>query len=62
MDTVPAACCSPTGQFGVYDYVDGMERLLQAVQELSLARSTNVAPSQPVSSRAEVRTMRWISG
>lgn len=39
MDTVPAACCSPTGRFGVYDYVDGMERLLQAVQELSLARS-----------------------
>lgn len=37
--SAPAACCSPTGQFGVYDYVDGMERLLQAVQELSLARS-----------------------
>ncbi|OBG53030.1 diguanylate cyclase [Mycobacterium sp. E1715] len=37
--SAPAACCSPTGRLGVYDYVDGMERLLQAVQELSLARS-----------------------
>lgn len=35
----PAACCSSTDGFGVYDYVDGMEHLLQAVQELSLARS-----------------------
>lgn len=33
------ACCTPTGRLGVYDYVGGMERLLEAVQELSLARS-----------------------
>lgn len=36
---VPPACCSSTDRLGVYDYVDGMERLLEAVQELSLARS-----------------------
>lgn len=35
----PAPCCSATDRLGVYDYVDGMERLLEAVQELSLARS-----------------------
>lgn len=35
----PAACCASERGFGVYDYVAGMERLLEAVQELSLARS-----------------------
>lgn len=37
--TAPAPCCAPAGRFGVHDYVDGMERLVQAIQELSLARS-----------------------
>ncbi|ORB86039.1 diguanylate cyclase [Mycobacterium kansasii] len=35
---VPAASSSPP-QCALFDYVSGMERLLQAVQELSLARS-----------------------
>jgi diguanylate cyclase (GGDEF)-like protein len=35
----PPAAYVPTRQFAVADYVDGMERLLEAVQELSLARS-----------------------
>ncbi|OBG76187.1 diguanylate cyclase [Mycobacterium sp. E2462] len=35
----PAACCTSDREFGAYDYVGGMERLLEAVQELSLARS-----------------------
>ncbi|GAB4725074.1 hypothetical protein MOKP126_46940 [Mycobacterium avium subsp. hominissuis] len=30
---------SGSSRFAVYDYVDGMERLVHAVQELSLARS-----------------------
>lgn len=34
-----ATCCAATDRPGVYDYVGGMERLLEAVQELSLARS-----------------------
>ncbi|BBY03795.1 GGDEF domain-containing protein [Mycobacterium seoulense] len=37
----PAPCCSAPGRFGLDAYVDGMERLLEAVQELSLARSLN---------------------
>jgi diguanylate cyclase (GGDEF)-like protein len=34
-----AASCSPIREFGESDYVGGMERLVHAVQELSLARS-----------------------
>ncbi|OBH73581.1 diguanylate cyclase [Mycobacterium mantenii] len=35
----PAASPSPDPTFAVSDYVDGMERLVHAIQELSLARS-----------------------
>lgn len=35
----PPGCCAPDRGSAVYDYVGGMERLLEAVQELSLARS-----------------------
>jgi hypothetical protein len=35
----PHASHSSTRRFGVSDHVDGMERLLHAVQELSLTRS-----------------------
>ncbi|OBH27091.1 diguanylate cyclase [Mycobacterium sp. E342] len=37
--SAPAACCSEIDRSGVDGYVGGMERLLEAVQELSLARS-----------------------
>lgn len=37
--SVVSACCCATRRSNVSDYVDGMERLLRAVQELSLART-----------------------
>jgi GAF domain-containing protein len=37
--SAPTAPYPATRRFAVSDYVDGMERLLQAVQELSLAHS-----------------------